>query len=257
LIAVDLDGTLLREDKTISNYTLNVLSRCREAGIKVVCATGRGGSIQKLTPTGLFDGIVRANGALAEADGVNTHSKLVPYEIARPFLVACDKHGLRMSSQIGDKDYSNFRLTDVWDFFNEDDFEIVDFATHDKDAEKIFSDYATQDEVDIMTRLLPKELSLVAARDGIVMIMHKDANKASGLAALATHWGIAQEEIAAFGDDFNDIDMLRYAGVGIAMGNALDEVKVIADFVCGTNEDDGIAKWILGNIPMPRNGMCI
>jgi hydroxymethylpyrimidine pyrophosphatase-like HAD family hydrolase len=52
----------------------------------------------------------------------------------------------------------------------------------------------------------------------------------------------------AFGDDLNDIDMLNHAGVSVAMGNALDEVKAVADYVCDTNDNDGLAKWLEENV---------
>ena len=52
----------------------------------------------------------------------------------------------------------------------------------------------------------------------------------------------------AFGDDFNDVDMLDYAGVSVAMGNAPDQVKLVADYICDTNNNDGMAKWIEENL---------
>jgi hydroxymethylpyrimidine pyrophosphatase-like HAD family hydrolase len=65
---------------------------------------------------------------------------------------------------------------------------------------------------------------------------------------LAKIWNIEPSEIAAFGDDLNDIDLLRYAGYGVAMENALDEVKAVADYICDTNDNDGVAKWLEDNM---------
>ena len=78
--------------------------------------------------------------------------------------------------------------------------------------------------------------------------MHKDATKANAVAALSRYWNIAQSEIVAFGDDLNDIDLLTYAGVGVAVANALDEVKAVADDICDTNDNDGVAKWLEENV---------
>ena len=61
-------------------------------------------------------------------------------------------------------------------------------------------------------------------------------------------WGIKPEEIVAFGDDLNDIDMLGYAGVGVVMDNALEQVKTVADYICDTNDNDGLAKWLEENV---------
>ena len=91
-------------------------------------------------------------------------------------------------------------------------------------------------------------LHLKVARDGLGQIMHKDATKANAVAALARYWIIAQSEIVAFGDDLNDIDLLIYAGVGVAVANALDEVRAIAKYICDANENDGVAKWLEENV---------
>ena len=88
----------------------------------------------------------------------------------------------------------------------------------------------------------------VALKDGFGQIMHKEATKGKAVAALAQHYGIKQSETVAFGDDLNDKDLLSWAGVGVAMGNAADEIMAVADEVCLSNEDDGIAVWIEENI---------
>ena len=77
---------------------------------------------------------------------------------------------------------------------------------------------------------------------------HRDANKINAVKAAAEYTGIELKAIAAFGDDFNDIDMLKGCGIGIAMGNAAGEVKRAADAVCATNDRDGAAGWIEENI---------
>jgi hydroxymethylpyrimidine pyrophosphatase-like HAD family hydrolase len=91
---------------------------------------------------------------------------------------------------------------------------------------------------------MPDSMYLTVARDGLGMIMHRDATKSKAVAKLAKMWNIKESEIAAFGDDLNDIDMLTCAGVGVAMKNALVEVKAVADYICDTNDNDGVAKWL-------------
>ena len=100
MIVTDLDGTFLREDKTVSDYTKAVFVRCREAGIKLAYATGRGGSAELLAPAKLFDGKIVMNGAIVRIDDEIVYSRLIPYEVARPFLLACDKRGLKTASEI-------------------------------------------------------------------------------------------------------------------------------------------------------------
>ena len=76
----------------------------------------------------------------------------------------------------------------------------------------------------------------------------KAATKEKAIEELCRHMNITSSEIAAFGDDFNDIGMLKLCGKGIAMQNAIEEVKNAADEVCETNENDGVAKYILAMI---------
>jgi hydroxymethylpyrimidine pyrophosphatase-like HAD family hydrolase len=73
----------------------------------------------------------------------------------------------------------------------------------------------------------------------------KAATKEKAITELCRHLNISSSKIAAFGDDFNDIGMLKLCGAGLAMENAIDEVKKAADQVCASNENDGVAKWIL------------
>ncbi|MCL2045457.1 MAG: HAD hydrolase family protein [Oscillospiraceae bacterium] len=82
----------------------------------------------------------------------------------------------------------------------------------------------------------------------VVYATGREATKSKALHEIANFWKIAQTEIVAFGDDINDIDLLAYAGMGVAMGNALNVVKADANYVCGTSDDDGVVKWIEENV---------
>ena len=243
LIVTDLDGTLLKEDKTISAYTKSVLIKCRERGIKIVFATGRGGTNDRIVPAELFDGRIKTNGAVAKIGDKVVYEKPAPYHIARPFLLACEKHGLKIALQRGDMTYSNFITSDVFsDIIN---YKLIDISTHSVDAEKIILYPVDRDFVE---KHCPKELYLTVSREGFIAVMDKEATKAKALAHLAGLWGIDKSQIAAFGDDYNDLDMLIYAGTGVAMGDALPDIKAAADFAALSNEEDGVAHWIEKNI---------
>ncbi len=71
--------------------------------------------------------------------------------------------------------------------------------------------------------------------------MNKQASKGNAIAELATKLGFASDEVMAIGDQGNDLTMVKFAGTGVAMGNAIDEVKATAQFVTKTNEEDGVA----------------
>jgi hydroxymethylpyrimidine pyrophosphatase-like HAD family hydrolase len=91
--------------------------------------------------------------------------------------------------------------------------------------------------------LRPASISKVVKRERIALMNIKMI-----VTDLAEHWRITRSEIAAFGDDLNDIDMLNYAGISVAVGNAIDEAKASADYICGDGDDDGVAKWLEENV---------
>ena len=248
MIVTDLDGTLLRDDKAISERTLSALKKCREKGIKVIYATGRGISAEMLAPSKFFDGYVRMNGATANLSGCKTlvFSRLLPIDKVRGLLIAADNAGVRIAAEVSGMNYSNFNVEEQWSGVGQ--YEFADFKTLDIEIEKVFAIADSPQVVELFKSKMPEDTHLYISRDGFAMIMHGEALKSNAVAALAEHWGIKASEIIAFGDDANDIDLLKHVGTGVAMGNALDEVKAVADCECDTNENDGIAKYLEENV---------
>jgi len=246
MIIADLDGTLLREDKTVSERTLAAIERCKVKGIKTVFATGRGSTASALVPSYLFDGFIYCNGAKAYAGDVQVYCRLIPINNVRDLLVACDEAGFRVAAENNGIHYSNFNVAKTFPQLRQ--FEEVDFHKHNIDTEKIYAIIDSPEVVKLIRRYLSNDLYLQESRDGFAFVMHKDALKSAATASLAEYWDIDRNEIAAFGDDLNDINLLEYSGVGIAMGNALSDVKAAADQICDTNENDGIAVWLEENL---------
>jgi len=247
MIVTDLDGTMLKTDLSISERTKNTLSLCRARGIKVIYATGRETfAADRVTAGVCFDGRIIMNGAVAAIDDTVVYSRLIPYIVARPLLMACDQYGLKTASQGNVTHYSNFIVSDEWPFITS--FQVVDFSKHNKEAEKLYMVVRNRDDVLFIEKHLPKELYLSVSRDNLAMVMHREATKSKALAEMARVWDIKQAEIVAFGDDLNDIDLMVYAGIGVAVENALDETKAAADYACDTNDNDGVAKWLEENV---------
>jgi len=247
MIVTDLDGTLLRKDRTISERTIDTLRRCRAAGIKTVYATGRGSSAEMVAPSELFDGKITMNGAVAKVGDSVVYNSVIPCLVARPFLLACQKRGLKIASEAAGMHHTNFTVPDEWDDVVEN-WQITDFTKHEKDAEKIYTFDLTAADINFIAEILPQNLYMVISIEGLAMIMHKDATKAKAATALAARWGIKPAEVVAFGDDLNDTDLLHAMGLGVAMGNARKEIKVATHHMCDTNDNDGIAKWLEENV---------
>ena len=250
MIATDLDGTLLRDDGSLSEFTRSVIETCRALGIKFVIATGRSNAL-KVAPSEMFDGRITSNGAMAKIGNTVVYDKRIHYETSRPVLAACNQHGIKIAFNAGGTHYANFVMSDYWPWFKSSDFHIVDFAAHEHFAEKLFSPDCTDEDRLYIERLIPKELYTVVTSDttgDFLQVMHKDATKGKAVLALAEHWKIPASEVVTFGNDYNDIDMLASVRHSVAVENAPDEVKSAASYICGSNEEDGPAKWISENV---------
>jgi hydroxymethylpyrimidine pyrophosphatase-like HAD family hydrolase len=106
----------------------------------------------------------------------------------------------------------------------------------------------TMKELNKVADALPDSLYIEMSENTVGMIMNKDAKKDRAIKRLAEHFGCSLSDVVAFGDDYNDISMLSVCGVGVAVANALDEAKAAADYVCDSNDNEGVAKWLEENV---------
>ena len=248
MIVTDLDGTLLQTDKTISDQTASVFHRCREKGIMIVFATAR--PIRAVTMLKLDignDAAIYHNGAvIAIAYFAHHHIGIEP-EVTKALLIQTANrfNDMKLSAEINDTLYANFDVSTIW---TNTTAILSDFADlPDIPADKIIFGTAKSDEVREITSMLPDDLYPEIAENQILMVMNKNARKRNAVTKIAAHYGISLPDIVAFGDDYNDIEMLRDCGIGVAVANAIDEVKAVANFICDTNDNDGVAKWIEEN----------
>lgn len=246
MIVTDLDDTLFRKDKSISQYTLKTIERVRQRGIKFIFATARGSSTQALVPFQYFDGYVLLNGAKAYVNKKLVYQAEISPNSYGPLLQKLSSKNLRVAAEIDGIHFSNFNVKEKWDYI--DNFIISDYRDITGGADKLYALVDDPKDLDIIQANLPKELYLNLSRDGLAMIMHKKARKFKGITGIADCFNIASKEILAFGDDINDKEMLVRCGTGVAMANGLKEIKEIADYICDTNDNDGLAKWLDKNI---------
>jgi HAD superfamily hydrolase (TIGR01484 family) len=83
--------------------------------------------------------------------------------------------------------------------------------------------------------------------EDLISVLPGNVSKWNGVKQLAEYWQIPIEDIVAFGDDYNDIELIKNCGKGVVVANGLEEVKAVADEMCGTNDEDGVAKWLEAN----------
>ena len=248
MIVTDLDGTFLRNDKTASQYTLDVIEEVRKKGVIFAVATARPiRSVVERLPFIKFDAGIYHNGAVIRTAHGGTEDIGIsePDIIVRRMLSAFPD--ALVSVESGDRLYCNYDPSETWPgepFTYTEDFSCVT----GKIADKIIVEISSADDVQKFSGFIPDYTYAVISENRIIMIMNRKATKINAIRVVAEKYGVDMADVVAFGDDYNDIDMLRGCGRGIAVANALPEVKAAADEVCMSNMDDGEAKWIAENV---------
>jgi hydroxymethylpyrimidine pyrophosphatase-like HAD family hydrolase len=153
---------------------------------------------------------------------------------------------MKIAVEINDALYANFDASTLWPGI---EYNMTDFCNLPKlSADKTLFITADKMEINKIEQLLGGDLYWEISESEVLMIMNKNARKRNAVIALATEFGVSLAEVAAFGDDYNDIEMLRECGAGVAVANAIDEAKAAADYICDANDNDGVAKWLERNV---------
>ncbi|MBU8566772.1 Cof-type HAD-IIB family hydrolase [Virgibacillus pantothenticus] len=260
LIALDLDGTLLTDKKEISPKTKQVVLKAMAEGHIVVIATGRPhrASIGYYENLGLTTPMVNFNGALIHHPRDKKWDALhspMPIRTAHKIIGACyDLNVRNILAEVMDEVYLDQYDQAIIDIFhrtaNDPPFTIG--SLRNKLTEDPTSILIHPDDEHISTlrqHLDDFHADLIEHRKwgapwNIIEIVRKGMNKAVGLQKIAHYFHIPQERIIAFGDEDNDLEMIDYAGVGVAMDNAIDELKAVSKYVTDSNEADGIANFL-------------
>lgn len=260
LVALDLDGTLLTDDKRISERTKEIVQKTMAAGHIVVIATGRPhrASIQYYETLELNTPMINFNGAFIhhprdEAWGV-WHNPM-PVETARKIVEAAYAYNVHnIIAEVQDHVYldkNDERIVEIFRSTREDSpFTIGSLQHHLTTAPTSLLIHPRENHAESLVYHLQKHYAEAIEQRRweapwhIIEIVKKGMNKAVGLQKIAHHYHIPQERIIAFGDEDNDLEMIDYAGVGVAMNNALNELKSIADHITTSNEEDGVGTFL-------------
>ncbi|MFC7062777.1 Cof-type HAD-IIB family hydrolase [Halobacillus seohaensis] len=269
LIALDLDGTLLTDDKQINLETKKIISDAMDKGHIVCIATGRPhrASIDFYKELGLTTPMVNFNGALIHHPNDRNwdaiHSPL-SIRTAHKIIHTCHELGVKnILAEVRDTVYLDQYDEEIMKIFHTNDENPITIGRLQSnlqddptsllihpEEEKI---RALRDELDVHAELI--EHRKWGAPWHVIEIVRAGMNKAVGLKKIAHYYHIPQDRIIAFGDEDNDYEMIEYAGVGVAMGNAIDELKNRSNFVTGTNEDNGIGEFLTEYLKLNRKAM--
>lgn len=248
LLLFDLDGTLLRSDKTISHRTLAALWECRKKGIMIGVSTSRGEQnalsfIEELQP----DVLIVSGGALVKYyDEYIYRAEFSPKETSKMIATARSVCGEDCEITIDtlDSHYWNYKIDPKKQDQSWGESIYTDFKDFGESSLKMCVEIFDHAQARQLQELL-KDCDCVRFSDGYwYKFTRKEVTKERAIMEVCVASGIEPAEIAAFGDDYADIGMLKFCGTGIAMGNAIDAVKETADLVIGSNDEDGIAAYL-------------
>lgn len=215
-IFLDIDGTLLDHEIGIQESSRIAIAQAQANGHRVCLATGRpkpevDDEIQAIP----FDGCIYSCGAMVESHGKVLFYKPFSQELARQYMAAVRMHPLQEV-----KETDTLQIMKIATFINED---------------------SLLQEFD---RQLPAQLKHIhhGFHEGCTNgeIYHHTITKATGIDCLLSHFEIPLEASIAIGDSLNDAEMIRHSNLGVAMGNACEELKLISDMITTTSKEDGI-----------------
>lgn len=235
LIAVDLDGSLLQKNSEISQENREWIKRAEDAGIVVCFATGRGRSSSQqfwdaVKPTAPM---VVINGAEVWRDHNTLLSRhFLPDDAIPRFHELALKHNTWYWAHVP----GQIIRKEAWDTAYDPTCKWLKFGMSSRDQELI----------SYLRDLIASwgEFEVTSSNPTNLEINKKGVSKKSALIEVATLLDIDQSEVVAMGDSLNDLEMIKWAGLGVAMGNGEDPVKAVADHITGTNDEHGVAQVI-------------
>ncbi|AGK96179.1 Cof-type HAD-IIB family hydrolase [Clostridium pasteurianum] len=257
MICLDIDGTLLNSKHEISERTKEVIkiaSNEREIPVILVSARMPKGILFLQEELEIEQPIICYSGALILDKSSNILSKnIIPaHNLERLYKLVCNEK-VHMSLYKDDEWY--IEKMDYWAKQESDITNITPIIASFNELIKLWKEYETgpnkilcmaeSDEINLLKgKVKDYDLNIYPSKPTYLEIMPKEASKTSAISVLKEKFGIDRDEILAMGDNYNDMDMIEYAGLGIAMGNAPDKVKRCANKIALTNDEDGVAEAI-------------
>ncbi|EEM45013.1 Cof-type HAD-IIB family hydrolase [Bacillus cereus group sp. MYBK163-2] len=258
MIVLDLDDTLLRDDHTISTRTKEALMTAQEQGVKVVLASGRPtfgmrnvAKELRLEEYGSF--ILSFNGAKIINCKTNEEifSSTLSPEIVHNLFEISQTEDVWIHTYMGDDIVTeeNNPYTEIeGDITGMPIVVVDDFKDAVKEpVVKVLMNKEAERLVEVEKKLqkqLEGQLSVMRSKPFFLEFTEAGVTKGTSLNKLIQKLGIKREEVIAMGDSYNDQAMIEFAGLGVAMGNAPDDIKEIANYVTDTNMNDGVAKVV-------------
>lgn len=261
LVVADFDGTLLHTDKTMPREVARMARDLRGRGILFAVETARpANTARALMEAADVDIAVYHNGAIIDMDfharrmspesvpagATLTHAIDWDRGVSWVRAMHRDMPAMALAVVIDDHRFANFDMTAIWPGL---EFSWSDFADLPAgELDKINAYPRGGEETAYLERSRPDWLGLHVADGSLWMYTDPAASKEQALLDICRLAGVSPDETVAFGDDAIDAGMLRAAGHGVAVANAIDGLKAVADEVCASNDEDGVVAWVDAHI---------
>jgi len=257
-VFLDMDGTLLKSDHSVSELTIQTIQTLTDKGIPVILVSAR--PLNAVLPTFRNIGlpahypIVTLNGSyIVEAEKpifqamVDLQTTKDVTEAVRPFN-ATIAYYLRKEwySEVSDSwtDYEQ-RIMDVKIIVNPIDQLLKDWSDRKIGPNKMMVMSQAENIAKIQTHLREiynGRLNIYPSKPTYLEVMEAGGSKSNAVKFISERFGLKPSEVITMGDNYNDKEMIQFAGMGVAMGNAPDEIKAVADYITDTNNNDGVRK---------------
>lgn len=248
LIALDIDGTLLDDEHRIGEKNLRTIRRVAEQGVKVVLCTGRGAmSARPVMEELALEGVmITHNGAsiLDTKDNILYEDTFQVTELA-DLIAYCRERGIHYDINTS-LDMIVDRMSDearkMYEAYLADPQMVEDVLQVTSPLVKfcMFGDKPVMDQVERDWPQSEQKFRFIRSGDYFVDVMKPQVTKGRALQRLAEIWQIERTEILAMGNFYNDIEMLEFAGIGVAVANSPDPVKEAADEITVSNNEDAV-----------------
>ncbi len=245
VIITDLDRTLLRTDKTVSEYTRTILKRCHDKGIILMAATARPErTILTYRDQIDFEAIATLNGARIILPHSTLENGIMPSSAEKILKKVIMIPDLILSMETGNGIFSNVPDPE----WNVTVFHEFPALPTEGIIYKLLLRSQENDIRQEVEKALTADTYMTVAEGKLIQIMSTAATKWNGIKAMLEAVGVKQNEAVYFGDDNDDIESIKNCGMGVAVSNAIDEVLNVADFITESNDMDGVAQFIERNI---------
>ena len=257
LLAFDLDDTLLNEEFKISAGNVQSLRRAAEAGLIITIATGRmyRSAVPFARQLGINIPLITYHGALIKnaVSGEVIWHRPVPLEESMDIAQHAQEKGYHLNLFIDDRLHvaEENDFTRLYQKIARVDLQVVgnlrDFLEREQITPTKMNIAAPHTMPAVMADMRENfghRVHVTLARPDFLEITHGEATKGRALRHLTEEAGFEREEVAAIGDSLNDVDMLEYAGTGVAVANAREEVKQVAQVITRSNLEDGVAYFV-------------